>query len=111
MRKTLKFAPGLAEMIVDGRKFCTWRVGDEKELEVFDEFVVIDNETGHKIGVARITECYPKTFGTLILMDHHGHEEFESEEDMYETYQSYYPNHNVGPDTELKIIRFAFNPK
>jgi len=106
--KTLKFAPGLSKMIIDGTKFCTWRVGDEKELEVFDEFVVIDKERGEEIGVAKITECYPKTFGTLILMDHAGHEEFESEEDMYETYRSYYPDHNVGPNTELKVLRFEF---
>jgi hypothetical protein len=109
--KTLKFAPGLSEKILDGTKYCTWRVGDEKELQVFDEFKVIDKESGEEIGVAKITECYPKTFGTLILMDHDGHEDFESEEEMYETYSKYYPKEDIGPDTELKIIRFELKKK
>ena len=104
--KKLKFAPGQSQLILDGVKTCTWRVGDDKDLEVFDEFIVIDKESWEEVGVAKITECYPKTFGTLILMDHDGHEEFESPEHMYETYRSFYPKHDVGPDTELKVIRF-----
>ncbi|MCR4283952.1 MAG: hypothetical protein NUV64_01355 [Parcubacteria group bacterium] len=37
--------------------------------------------------------------------DFDGHEKFSSEEEMYQTYRTYYGD-KVGPDTIVKIIRF-----
>lgn len=106
--KTLKFMPHLAEMILRGEKTCTWRFFDEKGLQIGDKITFINKKSGEVFGTAKIMECYPKTFGTLSDEDYIGHEGFTSEEEMYKTYRSYYPDREVGPDTELKVVRFEF---
>ncbi|MFB6242291.1 MAG: hypothetical protein ABEJ36_05845 [Candidatus Nanosalina sp.] len=45
------------------------------------------------------------TFGRLTEEDREGHESFESEEEIYQTYSDYYDK-EVGPDTELKVVKF-----
>lgn len=106
--KTLKFAPHLVKMILDGDKTCTWRVFDEKYLQIGDEIVFINKKTGKEFGTAKVLLEYGKTFGMLTEEDYVGHEGFASEEEMYETYRSYYPNQNINTETELKILRFYF---
>lgn len=105
--KTLKFTPRLCEEILAGRKTATWRLFDDKDLQVGDELVLINKDTLERFGTATITSLYTKTLGTLEEKDWAGHERFASEEKMYETYRQYYGD-EVGPDTEVKIISFDF---
>ena len=106
--KTLKFAPNLVDIILEGEKTATWRLFDDKDLQVEDEISFINKETGERFGVAKIASISIKTLGELDDGDFERHEPFSSEEEMYKTYQSYYPNEDVNEDTELKIVNFNF---
>lgn len=107
--KTLKFTPTLVELIVRGKKTATWRLFDDKALQVGDSLIFINAATGDRFGTAIICTCVEKTLGSLTENDWDGHERYQSDAEMYETYSSYY-GRTVGPDTKLKIITFDFTP-
>jgi hypothetical protein len=105
--KTLKFAPHLCEEIVRGEKTSTWRLFDDKDLQVGDTLRFINKESGEAIGTATIIGLRIKTLGTLDDADWEGHERFPSEGAMYETFRSYY-GEAVDADTEVKIVEFDY---
>lgn len=103
--KTLKFIPELAKKILSGEKTSTWRLFDDKDLQVGDQVIFTNKETDEQFGTALITGVTIRTLGTLADADWDGHERYASEEDMYEEFRKYYGPH-VGPDTEVKILTF-----
>jgi hypothetical protein len=105
--KTLKFTPDLVKMILSGEKTSTWRCFDDKDLQVGDDLVFVNKETGEQFGTAKITSINIRTLGTLTDADWVGHEKFASEEEMYKSYRKYY-GHKVNPGSEVKIISFKF---
>lgn len=105
--KTLKFKPHLVDKILKGEKTSTWRLFDDKDLQIGDELEFINKETLKPFGYAKITSLKVKTLGTLTDEDWIGHEKFPSEEDMYIEYKKYYGD-NVNKNTEVKIIIFEF---
>lgn len=106
-KKTLKFTDILAQMILRGEKDLTWRLFDDKNLQIGDEIDLVNFKTGEKFGEGTLIEVREKTLSTLTDEDFDGHEKFASEEEMYETYRGYYGD-RVNPDSPLKIIRFTF---
>jgi len=108
--KRLKFKPELCELILKGEKTATWRLFDDKDLALGDEIEFINSESGEVIGSGKITKLKLTTLGNLDENDWEGHESFESEAEMYETYRGYYGD-KVTPDSELKIITFTFSNK
>lgn len=107
--KTLKFQPHLVPEILSGQKISTWRLFDDKNLQVGDELSFINKETGEIFGTAIITSLEIKTLGTLTDEDWKGHERYASEEAMYASFRAYYGD-TVGPDTEVKMLKFVFSP-
>ncbi len=107
--KTLKFYPHLVKQIIEGDKTSTWRLFDDKDLQVNDVLTFINKETGEVFGSATLTSLKVKTLGTLEESDWLGHEKFASDEEMYETYRNYYGD-KVNPDSEVKILTFDFKP-
>ena len=67
----------------------------------------LNSETLEMFATARITNVKIITLGNLTDEDYEGHEKFESVEVMYGWYRKVYPNNEVGPETELKIIKFV----
>lgn len=106
--KTLKFAPDLVRKILAGEKTSTWRLFDDKDLQVGDKLLFQNKETGASFGTAVISSLSRKTLGSLEDADWIGHERFSSEEEMYATYRKYYGD-TVNPHTEVKIITFVFS--
>jgi len=104
-RKTIKFRPDLAKLILAGEKDLTWRLFDDKDLSEGDEVDLINWETKEKFGEATLTKVWEKKMGGLNEADFDGHEKFSSDEEMYKTYRTYY-GEKVGSDTVVKIIRF-----
>ena len=102
--KTLKFRPHLAEMILRGEKHTTWRLFDDKDLTKGDRIELINWKTGDVFGQAEITEMSEKKFADLTEADWDGHEKFDSEQDMYQTYSGYY-GQTVGAGTIVKVLR------
>jgi hypothetical protein len=107
--KKLKFTPELCLLILAGEKTSTWRLFDDKNLQLGDELLCINKDTLESFGTAIITNLTIKTLGTLVEADWEGHERFTSEESMYQTYRSFYGD-TVSPETEVKLLRFIFTP-
>jgi len=104
--KTLKFRAKLIEKMKNGEKFVTWRLFDDKDLQEGERVELINWETGEKEGEATIIGLSEKEFKDLTEEDKIGHEKFESEEEMYETYSKYYDT-KVDENTSLKIIKLG----
>lgn len=102
--KPLKFAEPLPQKVLDGKKDTTWRIDDEREITANDK-LSLRNTDDEEFGKARVLWIKITTFGRLTREDKEGHESFESEEDMYKTYENYY-DQKVGPETEVKVIKF-----
>jgi len=105
--KSLKFTPELVSKIISGEKTSTWRLFDDKDLKVNDSLLFLNKANGEQFGTAVITSIKIKTLGTLSEEDWEGHERFASEDEMYNTYRKYYGD-KVGPNSEVKILKFQF---
>lgn len=103
--KTLKFMTHLVSRILDGEKTTTWRLFDDKDLRVGDELVLVNKDTEEEFAKALITKVREKKLKDVQSSDFEGHEKYESEEKMYETYRRYY-GEKVNPDTIVKMIDF-----
>jgi isopentenyl-diphosphate delta-isomerase len=108
--KTLKFKQDLVKLIESGEKTTTFRLFDDKDLEVGDTVDLFVDETGYQFGVMTIIEVIQKTLNALEESDWKGHERYGDEEEMYSQFQKFY-GAEVGPATEIKIVRFIFEPK
>ncbi len=102
--KSLKFAAPLVTMILDGSKYCTWRIDDEKNLSCRD-ILSLQTIEGEEFARAKILWIKETTFGSLTSEDYEGHEAFDSLGELYETYMKYY-NKVVDSKYKVKVIRF-----
>jgi len=103
--KTLKFRSHLVKEILEGRKTTTWRLFDNKDLQVGDGLEFLNAETLEKFAEAEITGIKQKKLGEIEDSDYEGHKKYGSQEEMLEHYRNYYGD-KVDLDTEIKIIRF-----
>lgn len=103
--KSLKFARHLAEMILSGQKYCTWRIDDDKELRAGEVISLIRRPELAVFAQAKILWVKETTFASLTSEDYEGHETFDSSEEMYAAYEKYYGK-TVGPETVVKVVRF-----
>ncbi len=103
--KTVKFRPYLIPLVLRGEKTCTWRLFDDKDLKEGDELSLLNWETKEEFAKAVITKIEEKKLKDLEESDFEGHEKFESDEKMYETYRKYYGD-KVTPDTIVKMVDF-----
>ena len=102
----MKFRDNLAKLVLAGEKDLTWRLFDDKALVEGDVVDLINWNTGEKFGEATLMQVWEKKMGELQDSDFDGHEKFTNDEEMYQTYRTYYGD-RVGPDTIVKIIRFS----
>ncbi|MGH7204232.1 MAG: ASCH domain-containing protein [Candidatus Levyibacteriota bacterium] len=105
MNKTLKFAPPLVPLVLSGEKVSTWRLWDEKNLQEGDTVDFLNKETLKQFATAKLTKVIEKQLGELTDEDKKGHERFASDEEMYQTYTTYYKK-EVNAQTPIKIIWF-----
>lgn len=101
--KTVKFRPDLVPLVLSGEKDSTWRLFDDKDLRVGDEIELLVFVTLERFATATITKVMEKSFKDLTAEDKQGHEQYASDQEMYETYTRYYKT-LVGPDTPVKLI-------
>lgn len=109
--KTIKFRPALATLILEGKKTTTWRLFDDKDLQAGDEVELMNSETEKIFGYATLTDVNEKAIKDLDEHDWEGHERFPNDDAMYAAYHTYYPGKEIGPNTILKILHFALQPK
>lgn len=106
--KTLKFKSELVEKILSGEKTSTWRLFDDKDLQVGDKLDFVNSDTKKSFGTGIITGLEEKTLGTVEEADFDGHETYGSKEEMYEDFKGYYGD-RITSKSPLKIVRFSFN--
>lgn len=104
MTKRLRFYGDLPELVLKGLKTSTWRINDEKGISVGDDLSLCRNDYT-EFAKAKVIDVKNTTFESLTDEDKKGHEEFNSDDEMYKIYSGYY-GFPIGPKTELKIIRF-----
>jgi hypothetical protein len=102
--KRLKFAEPLPGLVLSGKKDTTWRINDDKDLICNDELSCCYNN-GNEFSKAKILWTKETIFKNLTKEDLDGHEPFNSEKEMLDTYSRYY-NIIVTPETRLKVIKF-----
>lgn len=104
-RKTLKFRKVLSEIVLSGEKDTTWRLFDDKDLSERDVVDFLVWETLEKFATARLIKVRETTLGKLTPEDWEGHEKFSSDDEMYETYSTYYKR-TVDANSPVKIIKY-----
>ncbi len=107
--KTIKFRDYLVPLVLSGEKNCTWRLFDDKDIQRGDNVSLINWNTKEPFANALIVSVKEKMLKDLQDADFEGHEKFESEEKMYESYRTYYGD-RVTPDSLVKIIVFKLIP-
>jgi hypothetical protein len=105
MYKTLKFRPHLVPLVLSGEKNVTWRLFDDKDIQVGDVFDMLNWETKEKFAEAEAVMVREKPLGAIEAGDLTGHEEFSTRDEMLATYQKYYGD-KVDWNTIVKIINF-----
>jgi hypothetical protein len=108
--KTLKFSGDLPGMILSGRKTVTWRIHDEKAIEIGDVIECLARPALNRFATIRVTNVRETTFGEFNKADTEWHESFSTEKEMYETYSRYY-SMDVNPTTRVKVITFVLLEK
>ena len=103
--KTIKFKHSLVKLILDGSKTTTWRLFDDKDIEVSDKLEFVEKESGKKFAKAEVVEVKEKKLREVEVADFEGHESYENEEEMLRQYRIYYGDKVTG-ETVVKIIRF-----
>jgi len=103
--KTLKFRRHLVQEILAGRKTSTWRLFDDKDLQMGDQISLLDWETKETFATASISSLREKKLGEIAEADYDGHEKFASPTEMMTHYREYYGD-RVTAETPVKIIGF-----
>lgn len=103
--KTLKFVEKLSKLILSGEKTTTWRLFDDKDLQVGDEVSFLVKETLEEFAKARLIEVKENIFGNLTADDFAGHEKYSSPVEMYQTFSEFYQR-EVDKNSPVKIIKF-----
>ncbi|MFH1971819.1 MAG: ASCH domain-containing protein [Patescibacteria group bacterium] len=105
MHKKLHFSKELVTLILSGKKTSTWRLWDDKNLQMGNIVEFLESKTEKHFAKAKIVKVVEKKMGELKKSDKKGHEEFKNDNEMYETYSRYY-RRKVTPDTLVKIVWF-----
>lgn len=108
MIKTLKFSSELIPLIESGNKTKTWRLNDDKQLEVGDQLQFIDSSTGAVFGYGQIEQVVSKRVKDLDKNDQEGHETYQNNEEMLAEFRKYY-GPNVTEDSIVKVVKYAFS--
>lgn len=105
--KKLKFSKEIIPKILSGEVASTWRLFDDKNLEIGDTFEVVNSENSQIIGYAKITQITNKYLKDINNEDQQGHQKYADLNEIVEDFKKYYGD-GVGEHTPMKIIKFDF---
>lgn len=107
-KKQLKFAKELVPLVISGEKTSTWRLYDDKDLQVNDVLDLVDASTGEVFSGAVITAIQEKTLGEISPNDFAGHGKPQSTDELVLGFKRMY-GENVRIDTPVKLVDFILN--
>ena len=102
--KSIKFAHKLVQSILDGTKTTTWRLFDEKDLQVCDELTFVDVDSKQKFATAIIIDVREKKINELTDEDLKSNS-YENREQVVTVNLKYYGD-RVTEETLIKMIAF-----
>lgn len=106
--KTIHFVPKLIPLIINGDKTVTWRVEDDKDIQVGDTLEFANAASRTAFGQAQVTKVEHKLIKDITDEDYEaGHERYDSPEEMIETFRDYYGD-DVDEETEIKMVHYDF---
>ncbi len=105
MNKTLKFKPYLVPLVLSGEKTSTWRLWDDKNIQVGDELDFLDSDSKERFVTVMVTKVIEKPIGQLGPDEKSGHESYQTDEEMYRILGGYY-GRPVDAATPVKVIWF-----
>ncbi len=108
--KQLKFNYNLVPLILNGSKTVTWRLFDDKDLQVGDEMEFLNSDTGRKFAQATILEMSMKPISQITTTDREGHDLVGEGQQLIKHYETLYKK-SISPDDEIKIIKFKITKK
>lgn len=114
--KSLKFNHDAAQAIFKGKKTTTWRIDDDKDLSVDDEFVIVDkvnpNDKQSWVGIGKgvVSQIIEKHLHDITENDIDGTEGYTTVKEMLVTFQQYLGDQKINQKTKIKIIKFRFEP-
>lgn len=108
--KSLKFTSEQIPLIINGERKATWRLNDDKQLDIGDTLEFINSENGQTFGYATINEIIIKRLCDLNDYDKQGHENYKNEQEILDTFRKYY-GPNVAAEDKVKIIKYTFSQK
>ncbi len=99
------FATDLIPLILNGSKTLTYRLGNKYDfLNIEDEIMVKDSQTGKPFAKVKIIEKYWTIFEELLI-DRNGHEVYSSKEEQRKVFEKYYGK-NVKDDDRVLVLGF-----
>jgi ribonuclease HI len=105
--KTLKFKSDIVEPIISGKVYKTWRLFDDKQLEVDDILQLVNSDTKEEIGYAKIVKITIKHLADIIEEDMSGHKYYNNIEEVVAKFKDFY-GPRVNPESIVKIIEFEY---
>ncbi len=108
--KTLKLFDHLAPLVLSGEKTSTWRMFDDKNLQVGDDIRFIKTNTGEEFVTARIVDIVEKKLSEISDDDYADHERYKDAEELLSAFRKAY-GERVTLDDVVKIVRFQVTSK
>jgi len=105
--KTLKFKSAIAKNILNGTVARTWRLFDDKQLEVDDILQLINSDDSKPFGYAKINRIVVKHIKDVTDDDMERHKIYKNIDAIINEFKGYYGN-KVRPESVVKIIDFSF---
>lgn len=108
--KSLKFSSDQIDKINEGQYTKTWRLFDDKDLNVGDKLIFINSNTGQSFGQATISKITIKRLSEINDEDRKGHKPYGSFDEIASDFRKYYRK-QVKLDTVVKIVEYDFIQK
>lgn len=106
------FADNLIQPIIKKGETSTWRINEKVPFRLsntsnlkVDDIISLSNNDGQEFAQAIILQIKDTSFENLSEDDKSAHKEFSSDEEMYQTFSSYYHT-EIGPKSKIRIIKF-----
>lgn len=105
--KTLKFTNEQVASIESGTQTTTWRLFDDKQLDVGDELQFVDSDTATVFGYGVINEIVIKRIADLNDDDKRGHVAYQNDEVMLSAFRRFY-GEDVSLESIVKVVKYYF---
>lgn len=106
--KTLKFIEDQIADIESGKQTTTWRLFDDKDLNVGDEIQFVNSNTANVFGYATINEIVIKRIIDLDEQDKQGHRVYENDLEILDAFRRFYGS-EVTPKSIVKVVKYSFH--